>query len=77
MEKKELGIPETVIIHVGALNVRATGNVDFVKGELYVLVSPAKKKCSNCRLSLSGVLSRKNVSWRRTGALKLTLRRLE
>ena len=47
MEKKELGIPETVIIHVGALNVRATGNVDFVKGELYVLVSPAKKNFRN------------------------------
>ena len=47
MEKKEPGNRETVIIHVGALNVRATGNVDFVKGELYVLVSPAKKNFRN------------------------------
>jgi hypothetical protein len=80
MELQELGNPETVTIDVGANDMekeQCRRNVDFVKGELYVLVSPAKKKFSNWRLSLSGVLSCKNVSCRRNGALKVTLRRLE
>jgi len=38
-------------------------------GEVYALVSTAKKKLPNCRLLLSGVLRRRNVSWRRIGAL--------
>jgi len=77
MEKKELGNPETVIIHVGANDMRATGNLDFVMGEVYALVSTAKKNLPKCRLLLSGVLRRRDMSWRRTGARKHTLRRLE
>jgi hypothetical protein len=38
-------------------------------GELYVLVATALSKCPNCRLVLSGVLRRRDVSWRRIGAL--------
>jgi len=77
MEKKELGVPETVIIHVGANDIRATGNLDFLMGEVYALVSTAKKNLPKCGLLLSGVLRRIDVSWRRTGALKHTLRKLE
>ena len=44
---------------------------------LFVLVSTAKNKVPNCRLLLSGVLRRRDVSWRRTEELKLTPRRLE
>jgi len=33
------------------------------------LASMVKKKLPNCRLVLSGVLSRRDVSWRRIGAL--------
>ena len=80
MELQELVNPETVTIDVGANDMekeQCRRNLDFVKGVLYVLVSSAKKKFSNWRLSLNGVLSRKNVSCRRNGALKLTLRRLE
>jgi hypothetical protein len=38
-------------------------------GEVYALVSTAKKELPNCRLVLSGVLRRRDVSWRCIGAL--------
>ena len=34
IERRELGIPETVIIHVGINDMRATRNLDFVMGEV-------------------------------------------
>ena len=69
MEKRDLVSPETVIIHVGTSDLRTTRNLDFVMGEVYALVSTAKKKLPNCRLVLSGVLRRRDVSWRYIGAL--------
>jgi hypothetical protein len=69
IENRDLGSPETVIIYVGTNDIRRTRNLDFVMGEVYALVSTAKKKLPNCRLVLSGVLQRRDVSWRRTGAL--------
>ena len=48
IETNELGNPETIIIHVGANDIRATRNLDFVMGEVYALVSTAKKKLPNC-----------------------------
>ena len=38
-------------------------------GEVYALVSMAKKKLPNCRFVLSGVFRRRDVLWRRIGAL--------
>jgi len=69
MEKMDLVSPETVIIHVGTTDLRTKRNLDSVMGEVYALVSTAKKKQPNCRLVLSGVLRRRDVSWRRIGAL--------
>jgi lysophospholipase L1-like esterase len=69
IEKRDLGSPETVIIRVGTNDMRTTRNLDFVMKEAYALVSTAKKKLPNCRLVLSGVLRRRDVAWRRTGAL--------
>jgi len=69
MEKRDLVSPETVIIHVGTNDLRTTRNLDFVMGEVYALVSTAKKKLPNCRLVLSGVLRRRDVSWWCIGAL--------
>ena len=69
IEKKDLGSPETVIIRVGTNDMRTTRNLDFIMGEVYELVSTATKKLPNCRLVLSGVLRRRDVSWRLTGAL--------
>jgi lysophospholipase L1-like esterase len=58
---------DTVIIHVGANDLK-TKNLYFVMGDVYELVSAAKK-LPNCRLVLSGVLRHRDVSWRRFGAL--------
>ena len=69
LEKRDLVSPETLIIHVGANDLRTTRNLDFVMGEVYVLVSTAKKKLPNCRLVLSGELRCRDVSWWRIGAL--------
>jgi hypothetical protein len=68
---RDLGSPETVIIHAGTNDLRKTRNIDFVMGEVpaYALVPTAKKKLPNCRLVLSGVVRRRDVSWRRTEAL--------
>ena len=55
IEKRDLGSPETVTIHVGTDDLR-TRNLDFVMGEVYVLVDTAKRKLLNCGLVLSGVL---------------------
>jgi hypothetical protein len=68
-EKRNLGNPETVIIHIGTNDLRVTINLDFAMGEVYVLVATAKSKCPNCSLELSGVLRRRDMSWRRIGVL--------
>ena len=69
IDKRDLGCPETVIIHVGTNDLKTTRNLDFVMGEVYTLMAKVKDKCPNCRLVLSGVLRRRDVSWRRIGAL--------
>ena len=69
MEKRTLVSPDTVIIHVGTNDLKTMRNLDFVMGEVYALVSTAEKKLLNCRLILSGVLRRRDVSWRRIGVL--------
>jgi hypothetical protein len=69
IKKRDLRCPETVIIHVGTNYLRTTRNLDFVTGEVYTLMAKVKIKCPGCRLVLSGVLRRRDVSWRRIGAL--------
>jgi hypothetical protein len=69
IEKRDQFSSDTVIIHVGTNDLKTTRNLDFVMGEVYALVSTARKKLPNCRLVLSGVLRRRDVSWRRIGAL--------
>jgi len=68
MEKRHLVSSDTVIIHVGTNDLK-TRNLDLVLGEVLALASMVKKKLLNCRLVLSGVLRRRDVSWRRIGAL--------
>ena len=69
LERTDLASAETLIIHVGTNDIRSTRILDFIMGEGYELVSTTKKKLPNCRLVLSGVLRRRDVSWRRTGGL--------
>ena len=52
MEKRDMVIPDTVIIHVGTNDLNITRNLDIVMGEVYALMSTAKKKLPNCRLVL-------------------------
>jgi hypothetical protein len=42
-------------------------------GDVYDLVTTAKKKLPNCKLVLCGVLRRRDVSWRRTGGLTVII----
>ena len=63
MEKTDLVNTDTVIIHVGTNDLKTTRNLAFVMGEVYALVSTAKKKLQYCRLVLSGLLRRRDVSW--------------
>ena len=69
IEKRDLGSSETVVIDVGTNDLRTTGNLDSVTGEVYALVATAKRKLPNCRIGLSGVLRRRDVTMRRIGAL--------
>jgi hypothetical protein len=69
MERRELDSAETLIIHVRTNDLRSTRNLDYLMGEVYALVSNAKKKLPKCKLVLSGVLRRRDLSWRRIGAL--------
>jgi len=55
-EKRNLSIPETVIIHLRTNDLRTLRNLDFVMGEVDALVVTAESKLPNCRLVLSGVL---------------------
>jgi len=45
-----------------------TRNLDFVMGEVYALVATTMRKLPKCRLFLSVVLRRRDLSWKRIGA---------
>jgi hypothetical protein len=62
IENRDLGKPDTVVIHVGTNNLRRTGNLEHVTGDVYDLVNTAKTKFSTPRVVLSGALRRRDVS---------------
>ena len=68
IEKRDLGSPETVIIHLDT-NYLKTGNLNYVKEYVYDLLNTAKIMFSKYTVVLSGVLRRRDVSWRRIGAV--------
>ena len=69
MERGDLDCAETLIIHVCTNDLGTTRNLDFIMGEVYSLVADAKKRLPKCKLVLSGVLRRRDVSCRRIGVL--------
>ena len=71
IERTDLASAETLIIHVGTNDLRSARNLDFIMRDVYELVSTTKKKLPNCRLVLSGVLRRRDVSWRHIGGLTI------
>ena len=68
-EKRDLGNPDAVVIHVGTNDIKRTKNLDHVMGDIYDLINMAKTKFSSSRVILSGVLRRTDVSWRGIGAV--------
>jgi len=69
IENRDLGNPDTIVIHVGTNDLRQTGNLSYVMGDVYNLVNTAKSKFSTFRLVLSGVLRRRDLSWRHIRAV--------
>jgi hypothetical protein len=68
-ENIDLGSPDTVIIHVCRNNLRWTGNLNYVTGDVYDLVNTAETKFSTFRVVLSWVLQRQDVSLWHIGAV--------
>ena len=66
---RDLRTPDTVVIHVGANDLKRSVNLDYVMGEVYSLANKAKVKFPQSKIVLSGVLRRTDVSLRRIGAL--------
>jgi lysophospholipase L1-like esterase len=69
VERRELGSPDSVVIHVGTNDLKRTGNLNYIIGDVYDLVNTAKTKFSASRVVLSGVLCREDVSWWYIGAV--------
>ena len=44
IEKRDLGNPDTVVIHVGTNDIKRSKNLDYVMGDIYGLISMAKTK---------------------------------
>ena len=68
IENRDLGSPDTVVIHVGTNDLR-TGNLDYVMGDVYNLVNMAKTKFSKFIVVLSGMLWRRDMSRWHIGAI--------
>jgi hypothetical protein len=58
MENRDLGSPDTAVIHVGTNDLRRTANLDYVMRDVCALVTKAKTKFLQSRLVLGGVLTR-------------------
>ena len=63
LDNRDLGTPDTVVIHIGTNDIKRSVNVDYVMGEVYLLGNTAKVKFSKSRIVLSGVLRRTDVAW--------------
>ena len=61
IEKKDLGNPDTVVIHVGTNDIKRSKNYDYVMGDIYGLISAAKTKFPSTSVILSGVLRRHRI----------------
>jgi hypothetical protein len=72
IKNEGLGSRDTVVIHVGTNYLRQNGNLDYVMEDVYDLVNTAKTRFSTSRIVLSGVLRRREVSWRRIGAADMS-----
>jgi hypothetical protein len=69
IEKRDLGSPDAVVIHVHTNDIKRTVNLDYIMRDVYDLINMVKTKFTTSKIILSGVLRRRDVSWRRVGAL--------
>lgn len=67
IENQDLGRPDAVILHVGTNDSKR--KVDYVIGDMYDLVTAARKKFPTAKLILSGLLRRRDSHWTRVGLL--------
>ena len=63
LENRNLGTPDTVIIHVGTNDLKRSTNLGYVMDEVYSLVNTAKRKFPQSKTVLSGVLRRTDMAW--------------
>jgi hypothetical protein len=68
IKKRDRGIPDAVVIHVGTNDIKRTGNLDHVMGDVYGLIDMTKTKFSATRVVLSGIVRRRDVLWQHFGA---------
>ena len=62
---------------MGTNDIIRTENLDNILGDVYDLVNTAKTKFSTSRVVLSGVLRKRDLSWRRTGVVNSRYKRVE
>jgi hypothetical protein len=62
LDNRDLGTPDTVVIHIGTNDPKRSVNLDYVMGEVYLLVNTAKVKFPQSKI-VSGVLRRTDVAW--------------
>jgi hypothetical protein len=68
MGNRDMGSPDTVVIHVGTNDLRRARNINYVMGDVHAMVKKANTKFPQASLVLSGVIRLRDVSWRRIGA---------
>jgi hypothetical protein len=69
IENRVLVSPYVVVFHVGTNDLRRPGYLDYVVGDVYDLVNTAKTRFLKSRAVLCGMWRRRDLSWRRIGAL--------
>ena len=69
IEYRDLGSSDTVVNDERTYDLRRTGNLNYVTGDVCDLVHMAKTKFLTSRIVLSSVLWKRDVSWRRIGAI--------
>ena len=62
LDNRDLGTPDTVIIHISTNDLKRSVNLDYVMGEVCSLVNRAKVKFPQSKIVLSGVMRRTDVA---------------
>jgi hypothetical protein len=66
LDNRDLGTPDTVIIHIGTNDLKQSINLDYVMGEAYSLVNMAKGKFPQSKIVLSAAADRHGMAAHRS-----------